>query len=285
MNNNQRQVAAKILFLLAISSEALSSELDALVDASNAIVNEIDSGIQLSGAALEYAYQGGYLTDGTVSSTVHISSEQLDSYNNALAGMSSYQPYGDVQEVLTLKAEQELELMSNAVDTFTEVVVDMIAVVEVAEIASDAATPDEQAEVQDYVSTNQKILTISQEQVDTYNQSVDDIETHANNASAYLGVAANEDAVAFLQTGAENNNSDANLATVTYDANRQWVKMAWEGTNNATAVYLNGTNYNMDFYVSGAEVLTAGSESELYLTGPTHLGYQCFMSGEGCNEG
>lgn len=144
---------------------------------------------------------------------------------------------------------------------------------------------DEQAEVQDYVSTNQEILTISQEQVDTYNQSVDDIETHANNASAYLGVAANEDAVAFLQTGAENNNSDATLATVTYDANRQWVKMAWDGTNNATAVYLNGTNFGMDFYVSDADVLTAGTQSEFYLTSPTHLGYQCFVTGEGCSEG
>lgn len=276
---------AKILSLSAISSVVLSNELDNLIDASSAIVNQIDSGIQLSGAALEYSYQGGYLSSGTVSSTVHISSEQLDAYNSALAGMATYQPYGDVQEVLTLKAEQELELMSNAVDTFTEVVVDMIAVVEVAEIASDAATPDEQAEVQEYVSTNQEILTISQEQVDTYNQSVNDIETHANNASAYLGVAANEDAVAFLQTGAENNNSNATLATVNYDANRQWVKMAWDGTNNATAVYLNGTNFGMDFYVSDADVLTAGTESELYLTSPTYLGYQCFITGEGCNEG
>ena len=276
---------AKILSLSAISSVALSNELDNLIDASSAIVNQIDSGIKVSGAALEYSYQGGYLTGGTVSSTVHISSEQLDAYNNALAGMATYQPYGDVQEVLTLKAEQELELMSNAVDTFTEVVVDMIAVVEVAEIASEAATPEDQAEVQEYVSTNQEILTISQEQVDTYNQSVDDIETHANNASAYLGVAANEDAVAFLQTGAENNNSNATLSSVTYDANRQWVKMAWDGTNNATAVYLNGTNFGMDFYVSDADVLSAGSESEFYLTSPTYLGYQCFVNGEGCGEG
>lgn len=276
---------ATALFLSVISLDALSNELDVLIDASNALVDQINTGILLSGAALEYSYEGGYLSDGTVSSSAHISSEQLDAYNNALAGMYDYQPYGNVQEVLQQQANEELELMNNAVDTFTEVVVDMIQVVEVAELASEASTPDEKAEVQEYVSTNQEILTISQEQVDTYNQSVDDIETHANAASAFLGVASNEEAVAFLQTGAENNNSNANLASVTYDANRQWVRMAWEGTNNATAVYLNGTNFGLDLYVTESDILTAGSESELYLTGPTHLGYQCFMYGQECSEG
>lgn len=276
---------ATALFLSVISLDVLSNELDALIDASNALVDQINTGILLSGAALEYSYEGGYLSDGTLSSSAHISSEQLDAYNNALAGMYDYQPYGNVQEVLQQQATEELELMNNAVDTFTEVVVDMIQVVEVAELASEASTPDEQAEVQEFVATNQEVLTISQEEVDTYNQSIDDIETHANAASAFLGVAANEEAVAFLQTGAENNNSHASNATLTYDANRQWVRMAWDGTNNATAVYLNGTNFGLDFYVTEADVLTAGSESELYLTGPTHLGYQCFMYGQECNEG
>lgn len=276
---------ATALFLSVISLDALSNELDALIDASNALVDQINTGILLSGAALEYSYEGGYLSDGTLSSSAHISSEQLDAYNNALAGMYDYQPYGNVQEVLQQQATEELELMNNAVDTFTEVVVDMIQVVEVAELASEASTPDEQAEVQEFVATNQEVLTISQEEVDTYNQSIDDIETHANAASAFLGVAANEEAVAFLQTGAENNNSHASNATLTYDANKQWVRMAWDGTNNATAVYLNGTNFGLDFYVTEADVLTAGSESELYLTGPTHLGYQCFMYGQECNEG
>ena len=276
---------ATALFLSVISLDALSNELDVLIDASNALVDQINTGILLSGAALEYSYEGGYLSDGTVSSSAHISSEQLDAYNNALAGMYDYQPYGNVQEVLQQQATEELELMNNAVDTFTEVVVDMIQVVEVAELASEASTPDEQAEVQEFVATNQEVLTISQEEVDTYNQSIDDIETHANAASAFLGVASNEEAVAFLQTGAENNNSDANLASVTYDANRQWVRMAWEGTNNATAVYLNGTNFGLDLYVTESDILTAGSESELYLTGPTHLGYQCFMHGQECSEG
>lgn len=271
---------ANLLFLLAISLEALSSELEALVDASGDIVNQINTGILLTGAYIDYANTGGQLSDGTLSTTAYISEEHLSVYNAALSGMASYQPYGNVQEVLQQHAEEQLNLMNEAVDVFTDVVVDMIAVVEVAEIAAEASTPDEQAEVQEYVSTNQEILTISEEQVNTYNQSVDDIESHANTASAYLGVAANEQAVAFLQQGAENNNSDSNLAAVSYDINQQWVRMSWEGTNNATAVYINGTNFGMDFYVQEADILSTGAETLFYQTSPTYLGYNCFVSDE-----
>ncbi len=272
-----------ILLLLALSSVAQSDELDSLINSANNIVDQINKGILLSGAALEYSYEGGYLSNGQLSTSAHITNQQLEAYNTALIAMNNFQPYGNVEDVLQLHAAEQLELMNNAVDTFTDVVVEMIQVVEVVEIASEASTPDEKAEVQEFVATNQEVLTISQEQVETYNQSVDDIEIHANNASVYLGVAANQEAVDFLQTGAENNNSNANNAALSYNASMQRVSMQWEGTNNATAVYVNGTNFGLDFYVSEADILTAGEESELYLTGPTYLGYQCFMYGQECN--
>lgn len=275
-----------IASLLAASSAAHSDELDDLLTASAAIVNQIDYGIQMTGAVMEYAYTGSGLTDGTMSDGAYISTEQLDAYNDALTAMASYQAYGSVQDVLEEQAAAELVLMNNAVDTFTEVVVDMVAVTQVLEDAESASNPTEQAEVQEFVTNNTEALQITQADVDTYNQSVDAIETHANNAAAYTAVAANPDAVAFLQTGAENNNVDASNASLTYDANRQWVKMSWTGTNNASAVYLNGSNFNMpNLYVSEADVLLAGSETEFYLTSPTYLGYKCFVEQIGCEEG
>lgn len=273
----------KAICLLAICSAATSSELDTLINSSSAIVDQIDKGIRLVGAAQEYSYQGTGLSNGQLSQTAHITSEQLQAYNNALAGMSSYQAYGSVQDVLENRASEELVLMNDAVDTFTEVVVDMIQVVEVAEMAETAASPAEEAEVQEFVAQNQEVLTITQEEVETYNQSVDDIETHANNASAFIAVAANSEAVGFLQQGAENNNTTAEEATLTYNASYQWVQMSWSGTNNATAVYLNGqSSFGLDLYKSEAEVLLAGSESEFYLTSPIGQGYNCFMYGEDC---
>lgn len=274
-----------ILSLLVLSSVvAHSSELDNLIDTSNAIVDQIDRGIKLVGAAQGYAYTGSGLSDGTLSSTAHISAEQLQAYNNALSGMSNYKAFGDLQTVLEEKAYTELDMMDEAIGVFTEVVVDMIAVQEVAEVSESASSPQEEAEVQTFVENNIEVLTITQEEVDTYNTSMDDIETHANNASAYLAVAANADAVGFLQQGAENKNTTAEQATLSYNANQQWVSMQWANTNNATAVYLNGQNFGLDLYVTEAEVLAVGSESEYYLTGPTAQSYDCFMNETNCVE-
>ena len=241
------------------------------------MVDQIDKGIKLVGAATEYSHQGSGLSDGTLSSTAHISSEQLQAYNNALSGMSTYQPFGDLKEVLENKATTELVLMDEAIDTFTEVVVDMIAVQEVAEMAETASSPQEEADVQAFVAENQEVLTITQEEVDTYNTSMDDIETHANNASAYTAVANNEQAVEFLEQGIENANTTAEQTNIFYDANAQWVAMGYNTTRNLTAVYLNGQSFNLDLYMSEADILLAGAESEYYLTGPTSKGYNCFM--------
>ena len=276
-------LTAASLFLLA--TEAHSNELDALINSSAAIVSQIDRGIKLAGAGYGYATTGGALSNGSLAGTAHISTAQLNAYNTALGNMGDYQAYGDVQALLEAKAATEFELMNTAVDEFTDVVVEMIAVVEVSEIAAEAETPDDKAEVQAYVVANESTLSITQDQVDTYNQSLDDIEEHGNNASAFLGVANNESAVAFLQQGAEDNNSNADLGTLTFSQDQQWVKLSYAGTNSANAVYINGQegSFGMDFYVSEADLLATGAQSELYLTGPTKLGYRCFMFEEDCD--
>jgi len=276
--------ALMTLSLYLLSSAAHSNELDQLINASSAIVSQIDKGIKMAGAGYGYANQGGALSNGQLAGTAHISTEQLNAYNSALSNMSGYEAYGSVQALLETQAATELQLMDSAIETFTEVVVDMIAVVEVAEIAAEAETPEDKAEIQTYVSENEAALVITQAEVETYNQSLDDIEAHGNKASAYLGVAANTEAVAFLQEGAEENNSNADFATLSYDSNQQWVAINYQGTANSNSVFVNGQDaFNMNFYLTETEILAAGAESELYLTGPTALGYRCFMYNEDCD--
>ena len=63
--------------------------------------------------------------------------------------------------------------------------------------------------------------------------------------------------------------------------------MSWAGTTNASAVYLNGVNSSLgiaNLYFSEEEVLLVGSQSELYLSGSTNLGYKCFMTQTDCEE-
>ena len=269
-----------ILPLLVLSSVAQSDELDNLIDTSSAIVDQIRKGVMLVGAAQEYAHQGDALSSGNLSETAHISTEQLEAYNAALYGMAEYKPFGDLQAVLEEKAQGELDLMDDAIDTFTSVVVDMIQVIEVTEMAETASSPQEEADVQNFVTANAEVLTIDQGEVDTYNQAVDDIETHANNASAYLAVAGNEQAVEFLEQGIENANTTAEQTNIFYNANQQWVAMGYNTTRNLTAVYLNGNNFGLDLYVSEADILAAGSESEFFKTSPVN--YNCFMNEVDC---
>ena len=119
-------------------------------------------GIKLAGAGYAYANTGGALTNGSLAGTAHISTAQLNAYNAALGNMGDYQAYGDVQALLESQASTEFELMNTAVEEFTDVVVEMIAVVEVAEIAAEAETPDDKAEVQEYVVAGLKIITLMQ---------------------------------------------------------------------------------------------------------------------------
>jgi len=266
-------------------SVAQATELDDLIASSAAIVDQINTGILMSGAAMGYAYSGTGLSDGQLAGTAYITTEQVNAYNQALSGMVTYLPYGSAQDYLEEQAAAELELMEAAIDDFTTVVVDMLAVQEVAELAAEADTPDEEAAVQEYVTSNTDALTIDQADADIYNSSLDSIEGHANAAGAFLGVAANPDAVAFLDQGAMDNNTTIESNTLSYSASNQAVSIAWTSGNPATSVYVNGSDsFNINLYVSHQDILTAGTTSELYLTGPTYLGYECFMTQLNCEE-
>lgn len=271
----------KILPLCLLSSGLAANELDTLIDASGAISQQLETARLLIGAATMYGHTGVGMSTGNLSEQAHISTEQLDAYNDALQGMVNFKPYGDVQTVLEEAAYQEIELLDQAVTVFTEVATELMVAVEVNEAAVEAASPVEKEQVQILVATND--LTISQESVDTFNSSLDQVEEHANTASAYLAVSQNKEAVAFLSHGAENNNSNADLSSVSYDANRQWVSMSWNNTNNASAVYLNGQNFGLDLYMTDAEVLAAGTTSEYYNSSLVANGYNCYVNQMECD--
>jgi len=274
-----------LISLLLLSSAALSNDqYDDLVESSAAIANQITQGVLLVGAATEYAHQGGSLSSGNLAETAHITSEQLQAYNDALYGITSYMPHGNLQETLHSRAMDELELMDQAIDSFTTVVVDMSTALQVQEMAVAAeGNPNEEAEVQSFVTNNVEVLTIDQSEVDTFNQATTDVEIHANNASAYLSVAANPEAMAFLEQSVETANTTAEQTTIFYDANQQWVTMGYNTTRNLTAVYLNGNNFGLDLYVTEADILAAGAESDFFKTSPVAQGYECFMNQTECD--
>ena len=257
------------MVLLAIGSVAQADQLDNLINTSRAIADKVDTGSILVGAAISHSHMG-YVTAEGLSQQAMIDSAEVTAYNNALSEMNLYSPYGDAQTFLEDKASQELTLMNEAVDSFTEAAVAISTVIEVAEIAEAAQTPNEQADVKTYVESNYESLQLGQSDVDNYNQSLDSIETHANNAGAYLGVSQNKDATQFLQDGAASANSTFFDASVVYDRNQEWVKVSWM-TGHASAVFINGLDsFNLDLYVSEEDVFFAGENSEYYFSSPAN---------------
>ena len=270
--------------LLAICSGVQSSELDTLIATSSAIVDQINSGIMFVGGSINAAQTGMGISSGQLSGNYYISEEQVANYNVALTGMVNYMPYGSAEDYANQQAENEIEQMEAAIEDFTTVVVDMLSVQEVAERAEAAETPDDQAEVQDYVAQND--LSVSQDDADTYNQSLDDIENHANAAGAFLAVAGNPEAISFLNAGAKENNTRVEDNALTYSSANQAVELAWASSDTVSSIYLNGQgDYGLDIYATEATILNTGYESMFYNSGPSALGFNCFMYQTDCDEG
>ena len=275
---------AVLMSLYLSCSGAQSSELDTLIETSSAIVDQINKGIMFVGGSIHASQTGMGISSGQLSGNYYISSEQVTAYNSALSGMVNYLPYGSAEEYLNEQAQSELDAMEDAIEEFTTVVVDMLEVQEVAERAETAETPDDQAEVQDYIAQND--MSVSQEDADTYNQSLDDIENHANAAGAFLAVAGNPEAVQFLDQGAMDNNTRVEDNALTYSSTNQAVELAWASSETVSSIYLNGQgDYGLDIYASETDILNTGYESLFYNTGPTALGFNCFMYQIDCDEG
>ena len=275
---------AALTSLFLICSGVQSSELDTLIATSSAIVDQINSGIMFVGGSINAAQTGMGISSGQLSGNYYISNEQVANYNAALTGMVNYMPYGSAEDYANQQAQNEIEQMEAAIENFTTVVVDMLSVQEVAERAEAAETPDDQAEVQDYVAQND--LSVSQDDADTYNQSLDDIENHANAAGAFLSIANNPEAVAFLMEGAMANNTRVEDNALTYSSANQAVEMAWANSDTVSSIYLNGQgDYGLDIYATEATILNTGYESMFYNSGPSALGFNCFMYQTDCDEG
>ena len=275
---------AALTSLFLICSGVQSSELDTLIATSSAIVDQINSGIMFVGGSIHASQTGMGISSGQLSGNYYISDEQVANYNAALTGMVNYMPYGSAEDYANQQAQNEIEQMEAAVEDFTTVVVDMLSVQEVAERAEAAETPDDQAEVQDYVAQND--MSVSQEDADQYNSSLDDIENHANAAGAFLAVAGNPEAVAFLMEGAMANNTRVEDNALTYSSANQAVELAWASSDTVSSIYLNGQgSYGLDIYATEATILNTGYESMFYNSGPTALGFNCFMYQTDCDEG
>tara|TARA_R110002051_G_scaffold325625_1_gene429523 strand:- start:27558 stop:28448 length:891 start_codon:yes stop_codon:yes gene_type:complete len=272
---------------LSVSGQAQPDPLDDLVANSDVLLGQIDQSIAYVGWTLESANQGLIAANGLYQDGL-ITQEQLDAYNDSVAALAVFNPFGSSEDFLLEASEQELANMGSAVDSFTDVVVGMTIVLEVTEMAQAAEAAADPQSAQDVVEFMAEIeaetgqtFQISTEDVAEFNQSVEDIDNSAGAAAAYIAVASNEEATTFLDSQAVEVNDTYLSQEVGASFSRETgaVSVEWTTVTATSDVYVNGVDFGIDAYVPAEEVLASGYESTLYMTGPTATGFACFYQG------
>ena len=274
------------LTLVSLNASVQADAIDTLVTDSQSVLNSLDYGIRATGGLMALSVNGQVAPNGIVHGGL-ITQNQVTAYNNALSVVAGSTFY-DAELYLLDQGDIAIDNMNDAVDTFVDTATEISTILEIAEMAEaaqDDGTPEQKQLVAEYTALNEASLTLSQETVTEYNESLDDIETYAQQAAAYIGLANDTNATAFFDQGAENADASfVNEATTSYDNNNNMVVVMWSTTQSGSGVYIDGTGgLNIDLFTTETDVLSAGANSLFYTTSPTYLGYDCFFNETNCD--
>ena len=257
----------RLAILVFLSVTVQASEIEQLIDKSNSIKNTFDLGIRTVGGQLEYAVMGGISPD--MASNAHLTYEQADQYNQALSAMKSANYEMTAQEYFDQQADIALDNLGLAVDSYVEASTQLVSAVQVNDMASQAETSDQVTELQTYIENND--LNITNEQVDTYNDSLDMVEQTAQVAASFIAVANDANLVASAQSQADDLNQSFNFAEESFY------------NQGAMTITLSQGEISLDlsgYLKSASDILAMGESSTFYNTSPT--GYSCFFNPDEC---
>ena len=159
-----------VVVLAIASAQVSATEIDDLVNTSQSIRDTFAYGIKTIAGGEYYALKGGIAP--AMASNGHISKEQQDAYNAAVAAVQAstytYDPGAD--QYFQDQADQAMNTVSQMIDTYVEAAVQVVMVAEVNERAQDAQTaPDEREAMalHEFMATND--VTLQDEEIDNYN--------------------------------------------------------------------------------------------------------------------
>lgn len=170
-----------------------------------------------------HAATGGIAEPGAVVQ-YQITQDQLDAYNGALQEVRDA-VYYNTRMLFEDKHEEAMINLASAVDVFSVAAQEIAKVDAVAEVASTADTAEEQVAMQNFIATSDVELT--QQEVVAYNDSLADIETHSQEAAAFLRAANST----FITDTGDQHAQDFNVssinATATYTATNDTLALIW----------------------------------------------------------
>lgn len=254
-----------IAVALAIASVPLNAtEIDDLVDTSQSIRDTFAYGIKTIAGGASYAGEG-YIAPA-MAENGHISKEQQDAYNAAVAAVQaatySYDPNAD--QYFQDQADQAMDTVSEMIDAYVDAAQQIIMVATVNEMAQDAQEAPDQREamaLQEFMGANDVALQDSD--IETYNTALSNTEQAIQVAAAYMAVANDEN----LLNQADNMAREYNVtfeeaASIFFDLDTTAVWVSFDG--GATIQGLQVGNY----FVTAPEVLTRAETEEFWITSP-----------------
>lgn len=258
-------MAAAVAFL-SVSVAHAETTIDNLVDASRTIAAKLEQGRYAVYGAEYYASVGGVIDYNAVDDEQYIINDgDIAAYQDALEAVRNTLYY-TTQMALEEKAAESMVKVSEAVDSFIVASVQLSVVEEVAdraETAQQTNAVEDQIAVQEFVETND--VSLKQETVQEYNQSLESIAVNAREAGAYLAASKNESLTSISDQHAQDYGLSMAEASVSYSATNDILSVQW-ATNIG---HIEFHDFLLGDYKTAAEVLGQGeviySEQQAFL--------------------
>jgi len=225
-----------VCLFLSVSGQAYAeTEIDRLVAASRIIDEKLQQGRYAAAGLQYYAVEGKVAPNGTAL-PAFITPDEVMAYNNSVDEVSQ-RIYYNTQMMLENKYEENMVALDAAVDTFIQATTTIAVAVEVAEKAetTDQSSVEQQEQLQDFVKSND--VTIEQQDVNEYNNSLSDIETYSQNAAAFLAASRMEQITGSVDSDAQAYNLNMSQANATFNASQESLTFTWANSTYTHGFY------------------------------------------------
>jgi hypothetical protein len=261
-----KKIAILTSAFLSVSAAQAETTIDNLVNASRTIAAKLEQGRYAVYGAEHYASVGGIIDYSAVDDEQYIINEgDITAYNDALAGVQNAL-YFTTKMALEEKYEESMVKVSEAVDNFIVASVQLSVVEEVAdkaEVAQETNAVEDQIAVQEYVEQND--VSISNDTVMEYNQSLESIAVNAREAGAFLAASKNEQLTSISDQHAQDYGNSMADASISYSATSDALSIQWATNIGSISFH----DFLMGDYVTASEVLGQGeaiySDQQAYM--------------------
>lgn len=217
-------------------------------------MDQVNLSRTLATGASYYAGVGGIAPDGSVTQA-QLDAVIVDAYNDAYNTVLNT-TYYNTETLLTDQHDLAMTNLSTSVDALVEATTTFATVGAVADMAAEASagTVEDQERVQEILATTD--MTISDADVEEYNEALADVEKYAQEAAGFLAASMDTRITDTTdQWAASNNVSVATYTSVTYDATNDILFMEFA---NQTYTSISFQNYLQGSFKSADDIYNTG---------------------------